>query len=106
MDGELEVPDCWTTDNSGVARLGYTGACALATRGCTPPVQVCMRVIGADPVVVDPELGAKRVLKSNGAVSLCISPELQLSYTHRTRYCRVNDVHCTMIWLQNRPGRL
>ena len=24
---------------SGVAKLGHTGACALATRGCAPPVQ-------------------------------------------------------------------
>ena len=34
--------------NSGVARLGHTGAHALATRGCAPPVQVCVRIIGTD----------------------------------------------------------
>ena len=42
---------------SGVARLGYTGAHALATRGCAPPVQVC---ISADSINVDHESGAKR----------------------------------------------
>ena len=42
---------------SGVARLRYTGAHALATRGCTTPVQVC---ISADSIVVDHESGAKR----------------------------------------------
>ena len=43
---------------SGVARLGHTGAHALATRGCTTPVQVC---IGADSIiVVDHKSGAKR----------------------------------------------
>ena len=42
---------------SGVARLGYTVAHVLATRGCTPPVQVC---ISADSIVVDHRLGANR----------------------------------------------
>ena len=43
---------------SGVARLGHTGACALATRGRAPPVQVSMRIIGADSITVDRKLGA------------------------------------------------
>ena len=34
--------------SSGVARLGHTGAHALATRGCAPPVQACIPIIGAD----------------------------------------------------------
>ena len=42
---------------SGVARLRHTGAHALATRGCTTPVQVC---ISADSIVVDHRSGAKR----------------------------------------------
>ena len=50
--GELPV-------TSGVARLGHTGAHALATRGCAPAVQVCIRIIGADSIVVDRESGAK-----------------------------------------------
>ena len=45
---------------SGVARLGHTGARALATRGRAPPVQICIRTICADSIVVDPESGAKR----------------------------------------------
>ena len=28
--------------------VGHTEAHALATRGCAPPVQVCIRIIGAD----------------------------------------------------------
>ena len=44
--------------HSGVATLGHTGARALATRGRAPPVQVCMRIIGADSIVVDRESGA------------------------------------------------
>ena len=31
----------------GVAKLGYTGARTLATRGDAPPVQVSMQIIGA-----------------------------------------------------------
>ena len=43
---------------SGVARLGHTGEHALAIRDCAPPVQVRIRIIGADSIVVDRELGA------------------------------------------------
>ena len=31
--------------SSGVARLGHTGACALATRGHAPPMQVCGKLL-------------------------------------------------------------
>ena len=52
---------------SGLARLVHTRTRALATRGRAPPKQVRMRIIGADSIVVDCELSAKR--KSNSAVS-------------------------------------
>ena len=39
--------------SSGVARLGHTGAHALATRGRAPPVQVCNQIISADGIVID-----------------------------------------------------
>ena len=44
---------------SGVATLGHTGARALATRGRAPPVQICIRIIGTDSIVVDRESSAK-----------------------------------------------
>ena len=47
-------------NSSGVARLGHTGACALATGGRAPPVQVRIQIIGTDSIVVDRESGAKR----------------------------------------------
>ena len=34
------------TPSSGVAKLGHTGARALATRGCAPPVQALLKIIG------------------------------------------------------------
>ena len=43
---------------SGVAKLGHTGECALATTGCAPPVQVYNRILGTDSIVVDHKLGA------------------------------------------------
>ena len=46
--------------NSGIARLGHTGARALATRGCAPPVQAFIQIIGAESIVVDCESGSKR----------------------------------------------
>ena len=45
---------------SGVARLGHTRARALATRGCAPPVQVFIQIIGAESTVVNHESGGKR----------------------------------------------
>ena len=35
-------------DASGVAKLGHTGARALATGGCAPPVQTLLKIIGAE----------------------------------------------------------
>ena len=36
---------------SGVAKLGHTGARALATGGCAPPVQVLLKIIGTECTV-------------------------------------------------------
>ena len=69
---------------SGVARLGHTGACSLATRGHAPPVQVCNRIIGADSVVVDHKLGATLAIHEFA----------------------VSDLHCTTVRPQNQPGWL
>ena len=45
--------------SSGVAKLGHTGARALATGGCAPPVQALLKIIGAECTVINRELGAK-----------------------------------------------
>ena len=34
--------------HTGVAKLGHTGVRALATRGCAPPVQALLKIIGAE----------------------------------------------------------
>ena len=44
---------------SGVAKPGHTGARALATRGCAPPVQALLKIIGAECTVINRELDAK-----------------------------------------------
>ena len=44
---------------SGVAKLGHTGAHALATRGRAPPVQALLKIIGAECTVINRELGVK-----------------------------------------------
>ena len=44
---------------SGVAKLGHTGARALATGGCAPPVQVLLKIIGTECTVINRKLGAK-----------------------------------------------
>ena len=44
---------------SGVAKLGHTRARVLATRRCAPPVQVLLKIIGAEYTVINRELGAK-----------------------------------------------
>ena len=44
---------------SGVAKLGHTGARALATGGCAPPVQALLKITGAECTVINRELGAK-----------------------------------------------
>ena len=48
-----------TLISSGVAKLGHTGAHALATRGCAPPVQaLLLKIIGAECTVINCELSA------------------------------------------------
>ena len=44
---------------SGVAKLGHTGTRVLATRGCAPPVQALLKILGAKCTVINRELGAK-----------------------------------------------
>ena len=44
---------------SGVAKLGHTGAHALATRGRAPPVQALLKIIGTECTVINRELGVK-----------------------------------------------
>ena len=46
-------------ETSGVAKLGHTGARALATGGCAPPVQALLKIIGAECTVINGEFGAK-----------------------------------------------
>ena len=46
---------------SGVAKLGHTGARALATGGCAPPVQALLKIIGSECTVINRELGARSV---------------------------------------------
>ena len=53
---------CWTELqlSSGVAKLGHTGARALVTRGCAPPMQALLKIVGAEcTTVINRELGAK-----------------------------------------------
>ena len=38
--------------HSGIARLGHTGTCTLANRGCAPPVLVHNQIVGADNIVL------------------------------------------------------
>ena len=45
--------------SSGVAKLRHTGARALATRGCAPPVRVLLKIIVAECSIINRELGAK-----------------------------------------------
>ena len=44
---------------SATVKLGHTGARALATGGCAPPVQVLLKIIGAECTVINREPGAK-----------------------------------------------
>ena len=53
------------TYTSGVARLGHTGARALATRGRAPPVRVCNQIISADCIVVDRKSGATLTVRES-----------------------------------------
>ena len=53
----ISIPECPCT--SGVAKLGHTGARALATRGYAPPVQVLLKMIGAECTIINRKLGVK-----------------------------------------------
>ena len=44
---------------SGIAKLGHTGARALETRGCAPPMQALLKIISVECTVINRELGAK-----------------------------------------------
>ena len=57
--------------NSGVAKLGCTGARALATRGCAPPVQALLKIIGAECTVINHELDAKSVEIELRSIAIC-----------------------------------
>jgi len=41
------------------SQAGHTGARALATRGCAPPVQALLKIIGAECTVINRKLGIK-----------------------------------------------
>ena len=41
--------------NETIAKLGHTGARALATGGCAPPVQALLKIIGAECTVINRE---------------------------------------------------
>ena len=65
MDGGLGI-------SSGVAKLGHTGARALATRGCAPPVQALLKIFGVECTVINCELGAKSAQRCwNQAAQYC-----------------------------------
>ena len=58
--------------SSGVAKLGHTGARALATRGCAPPVQALLKIFGVECTVINCELGAKSAQRCwNQAAQYC-----------------------------------
>ena len=90
---------------SGAARVGHTGACALATRGCPPPVQVSMRIIGTDNIVVDFYSCANRALDSLEIQRPSIAMYIHW-ITSLVRPLYTSDVHYTTTWSQNRHGRL
>ena len=57
---------------SGVAKLGHTGARALATKGCAPPMQALLKIIGAECTIINRELGAKSAQRCwNRAAQCC-----------------------------------
>ena len=57
----MENHTCWS---SGIARLGTLGHVLqqLEALGCAPPVEVFIRNIGADSIIVDHESSGKRFL--------------------------------------------
>ena len=74
------------TSLSGVTRLGHTGAHALATRDCAPPVQVCIRIIGADSKLslsnADRSLNGLQI--GRHSIAMFIYRITCLVYAHRT----------------------
>ena len=66
----LCIPELWLCPVAhGVAKLGHTGARALATRGCAPPL---LKIIGAECTVINRELGAKSAQRCwNRAAQYC-----------------------------------
>ena len=58
---------------SGIAKLGHTGACVLATRGCDPPV--LLKIISAECTAINHESGTKSGPR-------CWNQAAQHSYLH------------------------
>ena len=54
--------------SSGVAKLGHTGARALTTGGCAPPVQALLKIFGAECQSRIGRLKCAKVLKSSCVV--------------------------------------
>ena len=49
----------YCTSANDVAKLGHTGAHALAARGCAPPVQVRLKIISTKCTLFNRKSGAK-----------------------------------------------
>ena len=82
---------------SGVARLGHTWACALATRGHAPPVQIRNRIIDADSIVVDRKLCATITVREFAVNDLRYSLASMISEKRNTEYSQtVNWIHCKL----------
>ena len=66
-------------DASGIAKLGHTGARALATRGCAQPVQVLIKILSVPNVPLSIANWAlkvhTKVLKSSCVVLLSVPSE-------------------------------
>ena len=92
---------------SGVARLGHTGARALATRGGAPPVQVSMQIISADISIVDRIYRALNILEIEYHYQYrYVYPQKYESHTLIVRKFAESNLHCATVWSRNRPGRL
>ena len=77
-------PDCWCLplpvwegQTSGVAKLGHTGARALATGGCAPPVQALLKIINALSIMnralkLEIELRSIAILVCSPALNVCL----------------------------------
>ena len=96
----------WST-GSGIARLGHTGVHALATRGCVLPVQVRMRIIVADSIIVDHESGTKPSWNRTAQYHYVYPQNYEFcTLTVHMRVCHICDIHYTTMWPQNWPRRL